>query len=942
MFHLDRETWIKSTIAELSAIMQKAETPRELAQAVIGKLVPLVEGGAGVFHVWRPEAERLELLGSYGFRERKHIGTSYRLGEGLVGQCALEKTSILLTEVPDDYIRITSGLGEAVPRTVLVAPLLSKDSVLGVIEIATFTRLGKLKQALIDQLLPVVALNLEVLDRNRRTRVLLEETQQQAEELQASEEKLLAQSEALQSVNDELRLKSDTLQTQAEELRASEEELRAQREELQATNEELMEKSAALEERQVALEAAREKSEKHALELSVASRYKSEFLANMSHELRTPLNSLLILAKSLSDNEDANLTEDQVDSARIIHESGSHLLRLINDILDLSKVEAGKVEVVPEDILLEDFAVNIQRRFYRLAESRNLFLRVETSPDLPFAMRSDIGKMDQIVNNLVGNAIKFTRQGGVTVVLSRLEQAPTERTASAPHNGFLSLSVQDTGVGVPADKQDHIFQAFEQADGTTSRQFGGTGLGLSISKRLAQLLDGTITLSSVEGQGSTFTLIVPLYPPVDSPVPRAESADVLDDLPYVPAYTVADDRASIVPGDDVILVIEDDDAFARVLGDLSRKRGFKFLRAADGRIGLELATAFRPTGILLDIALPELDGWAVMASLKRMPETRHIPVHFISAIDDTVRGLQMGAAGYLKKPVSKEQMDGVFDRLSHFTGNNLRRVLVVDDDVGSRKATSVLVQADKVEIVEAGMAEEALELMKTQHFDCVVLDLMLPDVSGFELLDRASEMQIALPPVVIYSGKELSYEENLRLREYTDSIVIKGARSPERLVDEVSLFLHSVQTAKPADQQRSARASTEKEQGMEGRVVLVVDDDMRNAFALSKILRGKGFNVVLAQDGQKALAQLKDNSKIEIVLMDIMMPSMDGYATIKEIRRQRKFKSLPILALTAKAMSGDREKCIEAGANDYLSKPVDVVTLVARMRALLCVEGAPA
>ncbi len=944
LVRLQGDAWIKSNIAELSTAMQNADTPRDLAQSVITKLVPLVEGGAGVFHVWRPEAKRFELLASYGFRERKHIGTSYNLGEGLVGQCALEKQPILLTEVPDDYIRVTSGLGEAPPRTILVAPLLSKDVVVGVVEVASFTRLGKIKQALVDQLLPVVALNLEVLDRARRTRMLLEESQQQAEELHASEEKLRAQSDALQAANEELRQKSEVLQSQAEELRASEEELRAQREELQATNEELLEKSVALEERQAALEAAREKSEKHALELSVASRYKSEFLANMSHELRTPLNSLLILAKSLADNEEENLTEDQVDSARIIHDSGSHLLRLINDILDLSKVEAGKMEVLAEDIVIRDFAQNVQRRFARLAETRNLFLKVEVDERLPLAMRSDAGKIDQIINNLVANAIKFTKQGGVALRLSRLDKAPEGVKPSAPCNGVLSISVQDTGVGVPADKQERIFHAFEQADGTTSRQFGGTGLGLSISLRLAHLLDGNITIKSAEGKGSTFTLLIPLYPPAETPdgpvLPVVSEVRDEPPPPAVPAF--ADDRSSLSSGDDSILIIEDDDAFARILCDLSRKRGFKALRAADGRGGLELAATYRPTGILLDIALPELDGWAVMASLKQMPETRHIPVHFISAIDETVRGLQMGAAGYLKKPVSKEQMDGVFDRLRHFSGTNLRRVLIVDDDPGSRKATSVLVQADKVEIVEAGMAARALELLQREHFDCVVLDLMLPDVSGFELLDRAAALQIRLPPVVVYSGKELSYEENLKLREYTDSIVIKGARSPERLVDEVSLFLHSVQSARPADVQRQARPSQEKEVGLAGRVVLVVDDDMRNAFALSKILRAKGLKVVMAQDGQKALAQLKDNPRVELVLMDIMMPGMDGYATIKEIRKQRRCKNLPIIALTAKAMPGDKEKCLEAGANDYLSKPVDMEMLLARLRTMLCSEDEPA
>ncbi len=936
---LKGQHWIKSNIAQLSTAMHGAETTRELAQGVIERLVPLVDAGVGVFHIWRPEAERLELLGSYGFQAQQHVGSSCRLGEGLVGQCGQDKTPILITDLPADYIRIASGIGDAPPRMILLAPVLAKDNLLGVVEIATFKRFTELQQAFVDELLPIVGLNLEILDRNRRTRVLLEETRQQAEELRHSEEQLRAQSDALQAANEELRETSDELQQQSEELRASEEELRAQREELQATNEELSEKTVALEQRGAALELAREESEKRALELSVASRYKSEFLANMSHELRTPLNSLLILAKYLADNEEGNLTLDQAESAKIVHESGHHLLQLINDILDLSKVEAGKMEVVPEDILLGDFAVNIQRRFARLAEARSLFLRVEAEADLPPLLRCDRGKLDQIVNNLVANAVKFTRQGGVTVRFSRQHRSTT--ALPARDDGYLAIAVHDTGVGVPAEKLDRIFQAFEQADGSTSRTFGGTGLGLTISQRLAQLMEGDIDVTSVEGEGSTFTLVLPLLLPDVPEVSSGPGEVVVPAIPSaVPAFV--DDRELLLPGDEVIVVIEDDDAFARILCDLARKRGFRSVRAADGRSGLELATRYRPSGILLDVALPEMDGWAVMANLKQTAETRHIPVHFISAIDDSVRGLQMGAVGYATKPVSKEQMEVVFDRLRHFAADGVRRVLVVDDDAGARKATTRLVKSERIQVVEAGSAEQALALLKSDRFDCLVLDLVLPDLSGFDLLDRAAASGVVLPPVVVYSGKELSYEENLKLREYTDSIVIKGARSPERLVDEVSLFLHSVQSSGKQENHRRQAGTQDKDERLSGRSVLVVDDDMRNAFALSKILRGKGLKVLVAQDGHKALAQLAEHRHIDIVLMDIMMPGMDGYATIREVRKEPALASLPIIALTAKAMKGDREKCLEAGADDYLSKPVDVAALLERMRALLCHADEPA
>jgi len=928
---LTTENWIKTNISDFSTLMQNTHHPGDLAEHVIRRVCPLLGAGAGLFYIWRKDSERLELLASYGFSERKHVANSYRLGEGLVGQCGLEKQQIQLTEIPEDYIRITSGLGEAVPRSILVAPLLSKGTLVGIIEIATFSSLSKRKLALLDQLLPVVALNLELIDHARSTNILLEQTQKQAEELQASEEELRAQSEELQASNEELRMKSDVLQRQAEELRASEEELRAQREELQATNEELTEKSEALNERQKALELARDESEQRALELGVASRYKSEFLANMSHELRTPLNSLLILAKSLADNEEQTLTEDQIESAKIIHEGGNHLLLLINDILDLSKVEAGKMEVHLEDIPIGDLAQNIGRRFAGLAVSRQLSLSVEVDPDLPAMMRCDPGKVDQIINNLVGNALKFTRQGGVAVRLSRARQ-PLGSIAPAITGEAIAIAVTDTGVGVPIDKREGIFRAFEQADGSTSRQFGGTGLGLSISQKLAALLGGTITLDSVEGQGSTFTVLLPLISPTERPQERPPSSEI----PAIPEASFADDRKSLSPSDDVILVIEDDDAFARILCNLAGKRGFKYLRAANGRDGLALARQFRLTGILLDIALPEMDGWTVMTQLKQMPDLRHIPVHFISAIDDSVRGLQMGAAGYLKKPVTKEQMDEVFDRLRHFAGDDPRWLLIVDDDAGSRKATIRLVQGERVEIVEAATGGEALALLREQRFDCMILDLILPDFSGFDLLDRAARDKISLPPVVVYSGKDLNYEENLKLREYTDSIVVKGARSPERLVDEVSLFLHSVQVSRPAESQPGKRsAGSKKDKDLAGRVVLIVDDDMRNAFALSKVLRNRGLKVIVAQDGNKALAHLHDTAGIELILMDIMMPGMDGYATMKEIRKDPRFKTLPILALTAKAMAGDREKCMEAGADDYLSKPIDTDLLLSYVRRYL-------
>ena len=904
LLQLNDRGWVKTQITELAAAMQAAATPEDLAITVTSRLTPQVDGGCAAFHLWDAAAGCFHLIGGYGLAPGDAGSRSCRPGEGLVGQCAAGRETIMLTDLPTGYLRIASGIGEASPRVLIVAPVLVKESVLGVIEIAAFRPFSEIQRALIDELMPVIGLNLEVLERNMHTRRLLLETQRQAEELKVSEEELRAQSDELQAANEELRVKTETLQRQTEALRVSEEELRAQREELQATNEELTEKSSAL-------EAARQESENRVLELDIAGRYKSEFLANMSHELRTPLNSLLILSKNLADNEQGNLDGEQVESAAIIHESGTHLLHLINDVLDLSKVEAGKMVVASEPVDLGEFSASIRRRFLRLAEAKQLSLTVETAADLPSKILGDRPKMDQILNNLVGNAIKFTETGGVGVRISVAAEAggPT-----------LEIAVSDTGVGVAADKLDRIFAAFEQADGSTSRHFGGTGLGLTISQRLAGLLGGNVAVRSVPGKGSTFTLRLPLREPAEGepPPPR----------PMPPPRPAA--VAQPIPEGDLILVIEDDDTFAKVLCGMAERRGFACVRAADGDAGVELALRHRPTGILLDVGLPGRDGWSVMAALKENPSTRSIPVHFITAIDDSMQGMRMGAAGFLTKPIDARQMDEVFERLRHFA-TGARRVLIVDDDAGARKATALLVHGDQVEIVEAKNGEQALARLKGEHFDCVVLDLILPDISGFELLDRATAAGIILPPVVVYSGKDLSYEENLKLREYTDSIVIKGVRSPERLVDEVSLFLHSVQSARPTEPRRP----TPEAGPLAGIGVLVVDDDMRNAFALSKVLRGARMTVLLAQDGGKALAQLDEHPDVNAVLMDIMMPGMDGITTIREIRKQARFARLPIIALTAKAMPGDRERCLEAGANEYMAKPVDTGRLLTMIAELL-------
>ena len=617
------------------------------------------------------------------------------------------------------------------------------------------------------------------------------------------------------------------MRNRPKKLRTSEEELRIQREELQAANEELTEKSRGLEMQATLLERARRESDQRALERDTANRYKSEFLSNMSHELRTPLNSMLILARSLRDNDDGNLTADQVESASIIHDSGTALLRLINDILDLSKVEAGKMEVTITDIAFDELAAMLQKRFRLMAQTKGLGLEIMIEPGLPTVMHSDASKLDQILNNLIGNAIKFTEHGGVKVtirpptVIPELSVSPT-----------VIMEVGDTGIGIPADKIDSVFNAFEQVDGTTSRRYGGTGLGLTISRRLAELLGGTISITSIEGHGSTFTLTLPLtngslpstttvrLPPPPRPVPipiPAVQPPVQCTVALPPAVPTGqnmldseDDRLTITSGTETILVIEDDVSFARIVRDLAHRRGFKCLIAGDGITGLQLARFYRPTGIVLDIGLPGVDGWSVMEQLKQHTETRHIPVQFISAADFSQRGLEMGAVGYLTKPVTKEQIDGVFERIRHFSTVGPRRLLLIEDDAGSRKAVTAILNGIEVEIVEEFSGEGALERLKRgEQFDCMILDLGLPGISGLALLEQCTREHLAVPPVVVYSGRDISDQDSLALKEYTDSIVIKGVCSPDRLVDEVTLFLHSVQSHLPVEQQKSLRSMAE-------------------------------------------------------------------------------------------------------------------------------------
>jgi CheY-like chemotaxis protein/putative methionine-R-sulfoxide reductase with GAF domain len=966
-------------------MMQGQKDLEAVSKLIMSELTPLVSAHHGTFYIMEDDGNTpvLKLIASYAYKERKHVGNRFHLGEGLVGQAALEKKAILLTNVPDDYIRITSGLGEAPPRNILVLPVLFEGQIKAVIELASFLPFSQIHQLFLDQLAESVGVVINMISANMRTAELLEQSQSLTLELQSQSEELRTQQEELKKSNAEL-------EAQATTLRTSEELLKDQQEELQQVNEELEEKASLLaeqnrkvESKNEEVESARLALEEKADQLALSSKYKSEFLANMSHELRTPLNSLLILARLLSENKDGNLTPKQVEFAQTILTSGSDLLNLINDVLDLSKVEAGKMDVNPTDVRLTEVKEFVERSFSALAEQKGLEFRVEVIPDLPQAISTDGGRLQQVLKNLLSNAFKFTQEGDVVLTIRRAEkgrrfQNPTLEAATE----VIAFAVADTGVGIARDKQKLIFEAFQQADGTTSRKYGGTGLGLSISREIARLLGGEIRVESVEGQGSTFTLFLPAryIPRQDGPdrdtidtsnygplgrvqrptgaqwspptqVPqrrpghrdqrRRPAGDALQYRPErraIPQTVIADDREQIEEGDRTVLVIENDQNFAKVLLDMARDKGYKAVVELDGEAGLKAAREVRPDAITLDIDMPGMDGLEVLDRLKRDPETRHVPVHIISGMEEKREGLKAGAIAFLAKPVSKEALDAAFARISSFIDTIPKTLLVVEDNEAQRQSIVELIAHDDVEITAVGSAEEARNKLQEKHFDCMVLDLGLTNdgMSGFDLLERVkSDPDNHDLPIIIYTGKDLSPEDETKIKKYAETIIVKDVKSPERLLDETALFLHRVEARLPEQKRKMLEHLHDADSVVAGKNVLVVDDDVRNIFSLTSMLEDHGMIVRFAENGKQAIEQLRKDPNVDVVLMDVMMPEMDGYETTKAIRAMDQFKALPIIALTAKAMKGDREKCIAAGASDYITKPVDTDQLLSLLRVWL-------
>ncbi|MBM7114599.1 HAMP domain-containing protein [Archangium primigenium] len=958
------QDWLKTNLARFTRMLQGQRELETVSRLILRELAPLVQAQHGVFFLMdgADKSQTLRLLSSYAYRERKSLANHFRLGEGLVGQCALEKERILLTDVPEDYIRINSGLGDHPPLNIVVLPVIFEGAVKAVLELASFHRFSETHLSFLDQLTESIGIVLNTIAAGMRTEELLAQSQSLASELRSQQQELTETNRRLEQ--------------QARSLQASEERLKQQQEELQQTNEELEERSRLLqvqnmevERKNREIEQAKVSLEDRAQQLALSSRYKNEFLANMSHELRTPLNSLLILSKLLSENAEGNLSGRQVEFAQTIHGAGSDLLSLINDILDLSKIESGTMSVDVDEVSLGSLKDFVERTFRQMAVDKKLGFNLEFASALPAHLFTDGRRLQQVIKNLLANAFKFTEEGHVT-----LDVRPARGGWSAEHptlgqgGSILAFSVIDTGIGIAENKQKIIFEAFQQADGTTSRKYGGTGLGLSISREIAKLLGGEIKVISAPGKGSTFTLYVPQtyvanaaqsrvmqqvasLPPASTPphLPaqsrtsiddrvhalRAEAETAAQDAELAREEEVEDDRRNIQPGDRTLLIIEDDIVFARILLSLVREKGFKGLVALRGDTGLAMARQYKPDAITLDIGLPVIDGWNLLDRLKHDGRTRHIPVHIISASEEQrSRGLKLGALAVLQKPVTRDALGEALGRVKGFIERPVKNLLVVEDDARQRESIVHLIGNGDVKTTAVGSGQEALSALGEKYFDCVVLDLGLPDMTGLQLID-AMKSQGHTPPIIVYTGQALTEEQETILKRVTDAIIIKSVKSPEQLLDETALFLHRVEANLPENKRAMIKQVHQSDPVLAGKKVLVVDDDVRNIFALTSVLERHKMQVLYAENGRKGIEIIRNTPDLHVVLMDVMMPEMDGYETMRAIRQVNTLKGLPIIALTAKAMKGDREKCIDAGASDYITKPVETDQLISLLRVWL-------
>jgi len=923
----DRNTeqdWLKTNLARFTGMLQGQRDLSTVGRLLLSELAPLVEAHQGVIYQLETENEPgLSLLSAFADAERDGHAQRLPIGAGLIGQCAIEKRSMLISDLPPHTTPINSGLFQAIPRNVVVLPVLFEDQVKAVIELASLNAFTASHLAFLEQLTASIGIVLNSIEATMQTENLLKRSQQLAAELQA-------QQRDLQQTNEQLAQKAQ----------------------------QLAERNVEVERKNQEIEQARRALEEKAAELALTSKYKSEFLANMSHELRTPLNSILILGQQLGDNPEGNLTAKQVEFARTIHGAGTDLLNLISDILDLSKIESGTTSVDAEEIFISNLLDMVARPFRHEAENRRLAFEVKADQRLERSIVTDSKRLQQVLKNLLSNAFKFTEQGGVKLMVSAARSGwSLDHPVLSHAANVVAFEVTDTGIGIPADKQKIIFEAFQQAEASTNRRFGGTGLGLAISRDIANLLGGEIQLRSAPGVGSVFTLYLPQQyvgsSLTDGLATETIGATEGDSLrlrqmiaisapnPRMASHTnepgpVADDRENLQPGDAALLVVEDDPYYNRALSDLARDQGFKVISATRGLEALALARRYHPTAISLDVFLPDILGWTALNQLKQDPTLRHIPVQMVTLDEDRQHGLANGAFAFITKPATAEGLESALARIKEYAGNRRKRLLVVEDNEAERIGVIALLGHDDIEIVTAETGAAALAALRDETFDCVVLDLRLPDMSGFEALELMSDdARLRDVPVVVFTGKELSPDEDARLHMLARSVVVKGVESPERLLDETALFLHRVVADLPEEKQRMLERLHSSDDDLVGKKVLVVDDDVRNIFALSSVLERRGMTALTAGAGREAIATLEATPDIAIVLMDIMMPDMDGYETMQVIRQNPALRRLPIIALTAKAMQGDREKCLEAGASDYLAKPVNTEQLLAALRLWL-------
>ena len=962
----NEQDWLKTNLTRFTQRLQGQKDLLPVARLILSELAPLVNMQHGVFYMYEEKdgKESLRLLASYAYRERRGLSNHFQMGEGLVGQCALEQERILITDVPNDYVQVNSGLGASAPRNIVVLPVLFEGEVKAVLEIASFHEFKPIHMNFLDQLTTSFGIVLNTIEANMRTGSLLTQSQTLTQELQSQQQ--------------ELTETNHRLEQQAQSLQASEDLMRVQKEELKQTNIELEDKAKLLAEQKSEveyknnqIELARRDIEEKVEQLALTSKYKSEFLANMSHELRTPLNSMLILSKMLSENPDGLLTLKQVEFAETIYSSGADLLELINEILDLSKIESGTMGVQIISVSLDQLHKDMERQFREVANKRHLDFDIKISSSLPASMSTDEKRLHQVLKNLLSNAFKFTHEGGVTLEISKASQGKQfESEELSVADKVLAFCVRDSGIGIEKEKHRVIFEAFQQADGTTSRIYDGTGLGLSISREIARLLGGEIHLESEIGRGSAFTLYLPLEyrtpeeestptepviqheefrkdsssvstllkrrngdapKPLPASIPAKESTleESSSELKIIPQ----DDRENLEPGDQVLLIVEDDLQFANFMAESARRKGFKILLTTHAETALVLARRYKPDAITLDLHLPGMHGLALLDRLKHEQVTRHIPVQIMSVADDVPRRKRRGAISHVRKPTTPNDLDASIEKIRTFAGRQERKLLIVEHDLKQLDKMADLIGGPKITIKSAQTYEQAYSLLEDEIFDCVVIDLDLPDRPGLELVcalqDKLKLMEL---PVVVHTAKALTPEERTMCNERVDAVIIKGNASIDELLNESVLFLHREENELLPEQQRRLVNLRKPQTSLADKRVLIIDDDVRNIFAITSLLEQHKMKVMYAESGEDGIAFLKENPEVDVVLMDMMMPGMDGYQTTSTVRTMDGFADLPIIAVTAKAMPGDREKCIDAGCSDYLTKPINIEQLLSLLR----------